>query len=515
MAESNDKKVPRKLPRPAAFGNRIKKEAARKAAAEKTAEPAVDLSKTSVPEFVAPALGAETAPEAETSEEGTGLFDGVMGILDAAEKRLAETGRLAKPASAEDKNKQKFSDLLEEPDKGPAEPAEAPSDEELSSVTLPGSEPADKPAITVIEDETSVPGTRVGAEAPDADWDTKTPVDGIDVAAVTSEKATETAPKRKGIVRHALDGLNVFKYFKGKHAEVLPTPNLKPDFRGLSGEGAPQEEAPVEGLEVVAAKTPAKPKKKSILSKIPLVSRIINYKSKAKRIEDDLRAQAAELGDGEGVLPEEPGVIFVEGEGEDAGITYVDTVVDEPVDDGIIFPEPEDLEAAVAADDAVPEPETVLEESAVEEPRYAGVTFDGKYAPILMFAAGEKAVVNAANRKMWEKTLEDLDLAYENAGEGKKQEAGDFRNYVFAIYASAKGAESKDTDILVYVLSELANAELDKGNHKHAFAYAKRANQVGEARLFENPSAEALHKWGMLEHNVEFYANKLETVEAE
>ena len=192
---------------------------------------------------------------------------------------------------------------------------------------------------------------------------------------------------------------------------------------------------------------------------------------------------------------------------------------EEPDSEGIEFviDSVDDQEPAVSLEEAAVAGEPVsLEEAAVAgEPMYVGVTFDGQYAPILMLAAGESVFVNAANKGLWKKTLENLDLAYVNAEEDKKQDAGEFRNYIFAIYAGAKGAESKDTGILVYVLSELANAESEKGNKAKALDYAKRASQAAEAQLLENPSAEALHKWGMLEHNVEFYTNKQETVEAE
>ncbi|MBD3304172.1 hypothetical protein GF343_03435 [Candidatus Woesearchaeota archaeon] len=148
---------------------------------------------------------------------------------------------------------------------------------------------------------------------------------------------------------------------------------------------------------------------------------------------------------------------------------------------------------------------------------YEGVSVTEKYSVILQLASGEKIVIDEKNRCFWEKALEEVDTAYATAPDAEKQEAEEFRNYVFEAYAGAKGCKSKDKEVLVYVLSELAETSAGRGECEKAFNYARRARQVSKTELIKNPCAESLHKWGMLEHNVEFYENQLKenTVTAE
>ncbi|MBW3002573.1 hypothetical protein KY338_05435 [Candidatus Woesearchaeota archaeon] len=249
-----------------------------------------------------------------------------------------------------------------------------------------------------------------------------------------------------------------------------------------------------------------------------------NYFRKEKDIEDALRAQAAESDEGvpgqDIIFPDDEDtditVIIKEGsEEDDTGITIVDEEQEAAAPFGgdvVEFPDSEEDLESVAAESDAGEPEPSLEES-LETPEYdaAGVIFDDKYVP-LMLTTGERAVVNENNKALWEKTLEEIE--YEAEADPAKS---DLRNYLFAAYARADGCKSKDKEILIYVLSELAKASSDKGDHEKALKYAGRASQLSKFELLKAPTAKALHKWGLLEHNVKFYESQLQenTVSAE
>jgi hypothetical protein len=151
-----------------------------------------------------------------------------------------------------------------------------------------------------------------------------------------------------------------------------------------------------------------------------------------------------------------------------------------------------------------------LSRKSKDEPLHIDAS-DKTALPLLILATGGKAVVNEQNKAVWEKILEDAD--YDSEIDANRK---DFRDTAFAAYESAKGEEFKNKDVLIYVLSELAEASSVKGNFEKAVDYAMKAYQLGESQLFEEKTTESLRKWGVLDHNVEVYKSKLEqTVGAE
>ena len=487
MTNSDDRKKAK-----SPFGNRVKDKAARKAAQ------GPDLNKTSIPELV------EKPPEKDPNVIKT---DDVLAFFK--EQHSADTEVLPVDTT-------RVADEDFPPTEDAPAPEAIPPTEILPtpSTDIPPTQPDIPkieqaiPAMPSQEERARIAGleTQIIANLDDTEeteFFTGTKTEELDAPTVCISTVRMKAianEKTQGRLRRAWGKLNIFKYFKKDKAETSAEPAPEADFEEpldvVSVEPVP---ASVAGAETEPLGDIKGPEDDYVHTPTEILTT------------DDEGTDASATGETE--VPPEESVLAGAPLGRDGKpITKL----------GDLFQEPE---KTLEEETTLPEPEVPTKRKRIltlgdffpdlaGKPLYSGISTNEKYAAVLKLAAGEKVVIDIDNKEFWEEVLEDVDLEAEKnpANEG-------FRNYIFAVYASAKGTESKDKEILVYVLSELASANSDKGEHETALKYAVKARNVSKNDLFMAPNADTLHKWGMLEHNIKIYEKEMKenlvAVEAE